>query len=288
MLILQAPAKINWCLYVLGKRPDGYHEIWSIMQKISLYDTLKIQRIPEDRIKVEVEPDIGVKQEENLVYRAAMLLKDYTGFNGGARITVKKEIPLQAGLGGGSSDAAYTLMGLNRLWGLGLDRTELVRIGSEVGSDVPFFFADSVAVVKGRGEHIEPVFCNKEVCLLLVKPSFGVSTGLAYRSIKRYSDINDMKLIESFTSGNIEGFLKKYFHNDLEEAVIEYYPELRSIKRDLVNCRAMGALMSGSGSTVFGVFRGAEDAVAALEKLKDRYWVRIVNTLVKETSFTGR
>ncbi|NOX19951.1 MAG: 4-(cytidine 5'-diphospho)-2-C-methyl-D-erythritol kinase [Nitrospirae bacterium] len=282
MLVLRAPAKINWCLYVLGKRPDGYHEIWSVMQKISLYDTLQIKILDKDQISVVVEPDIEVKPEENLVYRAAELLKEYTGFKGGARIYVKKEIPLQAGLGGGSTDAAYTLMGLNRLWGLGLGRAELINIGAEIGSDVPFFFTDSIAVVSGRGETVEPIKGKPEKRLLLiVKPGFGMSTKRAYQLVKptSLSDKRKLEIIEKIIDKDLQN-LAACLRNDLEPGVIELHPVIKEIKIALTEAGALGALMSGSGSAVFGLFRDHVDAAKAMEKLTPEYWCKIVETIV--------
>ncbi|NTU41797.1 MAG: 4-(cytidine 5'-diphospho)-2-C-methyl-D-erythritol kinase, partial [Nitrospirales bacterium] len=151
-LVLKAPAKINWSLFVLGKRPDGYHNILSLMQTVSLSDTIEIH--PSERIEVITEMDIPV--EQNLVYRAAILLRDHAECRSGARIILKKEIPAGAGLGGGSSDAATALMGLNLFWRLGLSRETLKKVGEQIGSDVPFFFHSPIAMAEGRGEILTP------------------------------------------------------------------------------------------------------------------------------------
>ncbi len=176
MFTLKTPAKINWFLSVLGKREDGYHEILSLMQSISLYDYLTFGY--SDRIKVITDADIPL--EENLVYRAVLLLKEKLSVNKGAIITLKKEIPVSAGLGGGSSDAACALSGLNRLWKLGLKDEEMIKFGGMLGSDVPFFFKGPLAVVRGRGEIVTKLEACSRHIIVIVKPALGISTKWAY------------------------------------------------------------------------------------------------------------
>ena len=281
MLTLNAPAKINWCLFVIGKRPDGYHEIWSIIQKVSLYDILKLQRTSEKSIEIITEPDIGLKSEENLAYKAAMLLKEHTGYTGGAKIYLKKHIPMQAGLGGGSADAAYTLIGLNKLWGLGLETEELIRLSARIGSDVPFFLSDSVAVVSGRGEKVKPIKKRtKKRYILLVKPDFGVSTRMAYEMavVSEAEEIRKREILDTLTSDDTVA-IARYMKNDLEPGVFKLHPLLEEIKIKLLSYGASGALMSGSGSTVFGLFENRFMAEKAKAKFNNGFWCRIVETI---------
>src|SRR5271157_3880433 len=168
MLTVKAPAKINWSLFVLDKREDGYHNIVSLLHCIDLYDVIDFEL--SDTLTLESEFDIPY--EQNLVYKAAFLLQNYSGTERGARITLKKEIPSGAGLGGGSSDAAYTLMALNELWELGLGKGELKYLGKKLGSDVPFFFEGPLALAEGRGERLTKLPVAMPHVLLLVKADF--------------------------------------------------------------------------------------------------------------------
>ncbi|RMG67892.1 MAG: 4-(cytidine 5'-diphospho)-2-C-methyl-D-erythritol kinase [Nitrospirae bacterium] len=277
MLTLKSPAKINWCLRVLGKRPDGYHDIWSVMQKIDLFDTLHFRRTPGG-ISVYTEPDIGVRPEENLVYRAAHLFKNYTSCPFGVEVYLKKEIPAQAGLGGGSSNAATTLLALNRLWDSGLDKRALMGMAKELGSDVPFFLSESLAVVQGRGERITPLEGEqRKRWLLLVKPSFGVSTKEAYSGLDRYSTSGiDITGADVFLKGSDEE-LCPYLINDLEKVAFRLYPELSRLKERLLEGGSLCALMSGSGSALFGLFPSRQDAEVAAKGFND-CWHRVVST----------
>ena len=164
-LSLEAPAKINWFLSIRGKRDDGYHDIVSVMQCVSLYDLLSF----EDSSEIELISNLDLPAGENLVYKAAILLKQNAQFNGGAKITLRKNIPAAAGLGGGSSDAAYTLIGLNKLWGLGLKEEELMELAGRIGSDVAFFIRGLFSVVEGRGEIVKKMMTNSSFAMLPVK-----------------------------------------------------------------------------------------------------------------------
>jgi 4-diphosphocytidyl-2-C-methyl-D-erythritol kinase len=178
---VRAPAKINWFLSVLAKRDDGYHDIYSFMQRVSLYDDLLFYGA--DALEVICDSDIPL--EDNLVYKAASLLQKYTSCRKGIRIILHKNIPLSAGLGGGSSDAAFALLALNTLWGLGLTKRELTTIGLEIGSDVPFFLNGPSALIEGKGEKITHLNINAPMALLLVKPPVSVSTAWAYKNMKK-------------------------------------------------------------------------------------------------------
>jgi len=171
-ITLNAPAKINWFLDIVDKRDDGYHNIVTAMQFVNLFDHLTFEKAE----KIEVICSLNIPVAENLVYKAAVLIKKYSSYNGGARITLKKEIPHSAGLGGGSSDAAYTLMGLNRLWVLGLNTEKLTGLASETGSDVPFFIRGPFSLAEGRGERVNDLNIKSNVAMLLVKPEISISS----------------------------------------------------------------------------------------------------------------
>lgn len=295
MFTLKTPAKINWFLSVLRKRGDGYHEISSLMQSVSLYDYLTFEY--SDKIEIITDADIPI--EENLVYKAAVLLKEKLLVNKGAVITLKKEIPISAGLGGGSSDAACALMGLNRLWELGKSEEELIRFGGMLGSDVPFFFKGPFAAVGGRGEIITPLKANASYVILLVKPRLGISTKWAYTEISKSLRLEtgllqaeSLRLDSELTKrdNNIKLFCyaldKQDFKsiafmlkNDLEIPVIRKFQVIGELKDRLLTMGARASLMSGSGPTVFGVFASKETAEKAAEAMKPN-WCRVVETIV--------
>jgi 4-diphosphocytidyl-2-C-methyl-D-erythritol kinase len=291
-LVLKAPAKINWSLYVLNKRDDGYHDILSLMHCIGLYDTLAF----EHSDTIELITDMDIPPQNNLVYKAAKSLQSHTGVKNGSRIVLKKEIPSGAGLGGGSSDAACTLIGLNKLWGLGLKDDELKTIGSMLGSDVPFFFGNMagypMAIAEGRGEILTPLKIDISYTLLLIKPSISISTAWAYEKIssklkvqnskkltKTVDKINNINLIYNALKAGDISFLKAGVHNDFEDAVIEEYPDVGSLKDKVLNAGASMAIMSGSGSAVFGLFEDRDKAVNASRQFSS-HWNRVVETII--------
>ena len=305
---LNAPAKINWFLNVLGLRDDGFHEIRSLMQKISLYDMLTFS--PSNDLTLQSDTSIPV--EQNLVYKAALLLKNTCGINKGALITLNKNIPAGAGLGGGSSDAASTLLGLNKLWSLNLSTGYLCNIAEQLGSDIPFFLYGPIAFSHGRGEKITPCKVAKSVNLLIVKPPFPVSTAWVYREYKNriqaenkktgiwedaskkdpnfqaYAKLSELtkkdneadnidyfiRLLEKAEFGDLADLLT----NDLESVTIKCFPVISEIKNRLKELGAIFSMMSGSGPAVFGIFRSAEDAEKASKAFKD-YWTMAVQTL---------
>lgn len=278
--VLEAPAKINWFLSVLNKREDGYHNIVSLMQGVDLYDMLLF----EESERLEVISDIsGLPAEKNLVFRAAVLMQAVSGVRAGARITLKKEIPLAAGLGGGSSDAACALIGLNRLWGLNLNAVNLRDMGAQLGSDVPFFIDDIFAVVEGRGEAVTSLGDASEIPLLLVNPGIPISAAWAYEALQvgLTKKSLDIKLFcQSLDRKDFEA-LRSLQINDLEQPVLKAYSEIGRIKELLLEQGAVMSAMSGSGSTVFGVFRTAEEAQNASGSMGS-YWCRAVKTLARK------
>jgi 4-diphosphocytidyl-2-C-methyl-D-erythritol kinase len=283
MLTLNAPAKINWFLDVFGKRDDGYHDIVSLMQCVTLFDSLTLEHSEE----IEVISDSDIPLVENLVYRAAVLMKERTRNTSGARITLKKEIPMAAGLGGGSSDAASTLNGLNRLWNLNLTPQELAVIGQDLGSDVPFFFHRPAAVIEGRGDVVSPVRLNSACTLVLVKPPIPVSTAWAYaqadtmgRKVLTKND-NFIKLFCLALEDGDFSLLSTLQKNSLEDPVIRRYPVIDEIKRNLMQKGAVFSSMSGSGPTVFGVFPAEGEALKAAGHLSS-HWCRVVKTITHD------
>jgi 4-diphosphocytidyl-2-C-methyl-D-erythritol kinase len=273
---LRAPAKINWFLSVLGRRSDGYHDIVSPMQCVSLFDVLDFEE--SDGIELESEMDIPV--EENLVYRAAVLLREHVSYQGGVRITLKKEIPSAAGLGGGSSDAAFTLMGLNRLWGLRKTREELMGLAAELGSDVPFFINGPFALIEGRGERVSRLVAQSLLTVLLVNPGVPVSTAWAYGRYEPELTKKkvDIKLFCRALAGKDFPSLRRMIFNDLEGPVTGRYPVVARIREELNANGAVVSCMSGSGSTVFGVFRSEKQALDAAAKMGE-HWSSVVQTL---------
>lgn len=282
MFTLSAPAKINWFLNILRKRQDGYHDILSLMQCVTLYDSLSFEQSEE----TDVVTDAPIPLAQNLVYKAAMLMKETARGSTGARITLKKETPLQAGLGGGSSDAAFTIMGLNRLWSLGLSQGGMMKLGETLGSDVPFFFNGSFALTEGRGEVVSPLRINKSYTILLVKPPINVSTEWAYSQVDSSREgltknANNIKLFCQALENGDFGLLSSIQGNDLEPLVVRKYPVIDEIKQELLNSGAVFSSMSGSGPTVFGVFETDEKAVVAREHMAP-YWCRVVNTITSD------
>jgi 4-diphosphocytidyl-2-C-methyl-D-erythritol kinase len=276
MLALRAPAKINWFLRLKGRRPDGYHEISSLLQCVALFDTLTLEEAPA----ISVITEAPIAGGENLVTRAALALKEASKTAKGARISLVKNIPIAAGLGGGSSDAAATLRGLNSLWEAGLSNRELHDAALGLGSDVPFFLQGPAALVGGRGEEISPVGMGGSFSLVLLNPGVRVSAGWAYAEARRFSGEEpdyEGKLLRALNAGDFDT-LRAAAVNDLEEPVARKHPEVAGLKKRLYEEGALFAAMSGSGPTVFGAFEsraGAEEARRAIRAA----WSAVADTL---------
>ena len=269
-LTLSAPAKINYLLDVIGKRPDGYHELRMIMQRVNLCDeiTLTLTSTPDIRVfcKSKGVPD----GPDNIAWKAARTLLDRAGSRYGVTIDIIKNIPVAAGLGGGSSDAATVLMGLNELLKLGLTDHELMETGRKLGADVPFFIFKRSALAEGIGEKLTPLSKMPNCWILLVNPGVHVSTAWVYKSLQLTITRELNKLPEFFES--IEDIVS-ILSNDLESVTIPAFPIIADIKKRLMNLGATGSMMSGSGPTVFGIFdsfSGAENA--RREITKDTGW----------------
>jgi 4-diphosphocytidyl-2-C-methyl-D-erythritol kinase len=263
--VVRAYAKVNLTLDVLGKRSDGFHDIESVMQTISLHDTITLSVGGERGIRMTCDmPEIPTG-ESNLAYKAVSLFFEKQGVSTGLDIRIEKCIPPEAGFGGGSSDAAAVLRGLS--WLLkreGVPKAfgtaellKLMDLAAQVGSDVPFFLVGGTALVRGRGEDVIPLPDIPTWWLVIVKPPFGVSTAWAY---SRLDEVVREKQ-------DVSEFLPSLLHNDLELPAVEQHPEIAEIKEALLQVGAQGALMCGSGSAVFGLFEDESAACAAMKQL---------------------
>ena len=267
-ITLQTPAKINPVLEVLGKRPDGYHELVLVFQAIGLFDELSISKTsPGVRLEILEEPSLLAADDSNLVVKAAKLFfKEILKADPCVSITLRKRIPLAAGLGGGSSDAAATLEGLDRLFETRAGRKGLEPLAAQLGSDVPFFLTGGTALGTGRGEQVTAWETAPEMPLVLVKPQQGLSTPAVYQSGRAM-------LSSGEKTGNFKNILREKnlpkiagsLFNSLQPAAFHLMPETEDIKRRLVQAGALGALVSGSGPTVFAI---AESRAAAREIAK--------------------
>jgi 4-diphosphocytidyl-2-C-methyl-D-erythritol kinase len=267
---LWAPAKINLSFRIKGRRADGFHEIETLMAPISLADRITIENTGDAReIRFSCDDPSLPSGDDNLVVRAAKLFRQGTNLNDGITISLEKRIPHGAGLGGGSSDAASTLLALNELFDAGLDQAELLKLAAQLGSDVPFFLARSAAVCRGRGEIVEPISLKTKFHLVLLKPDFGVSTPWAY---SKWKDSRELPAVD-YAAQELSGVR---FVNDLERPVFEKFVLLAHLKTWLRQQPEVAvALMSGSGSTVFAVLRDG----AVGEKLAARAKSEIDATL---------
>jgi 4-diphosphocytidyl-2-C-methyl-D-erythritol kinase len=258
-----APAKINLSLRILRRRSDGFHEIETFIAPISLCDEIEIERRSgKQGIKFCCDDPSVPKSDENLAVRAANVFFKATKIKGGVSLRLKKTIPHGAGLGGGSSDAGSTLLGLNKLFDTKLHREALAKMAETIGSDVPFFIFRSAAICKGRGELVNPVKFRKKLSILLVKPGFGVPTEWAY---SRWRDSREIPGV-SYTAQEFAG---KVFLNDLERPVFQKFVFLAQLKMWLLKQPEVGAaLMSGSGSTIFAVIREGADRDLLVKRAK--------------------
>ncbi len=262
MVQVKAHGKINLTLEVLGQRSDGYHEIRSIMQNIELHDIITFEINNLGLINLSGDNDKLKYDESNLIYKSAKALKEHSKTQLGVDIYLKKNIPIEAGLAGGSADAAATFIGLNKLWELGLTLDELLVLGAGIGSDVPFCMLGNTALVEGRGEKVTRLLSPIKEKILVVKPNFGASTKLIYqkfdKAVKDDTQNYTKLMIESIESF---GDYKKYLHNDLEMITTKLYPEVKSILNTMgEKCKYF--MMSGSGPTCFAF--GNDDTINLL------------------------
>ncbi len=264
-MIRYSPAKVNLFLQVLGKREDGYHDIATLMQRISLYDEMEFSLTGQD-IVVKCPDSSLPENEDNIVYRAAQSFLSRASSSRGVEITIRKKIPVAAGLGGGSSNAATTFVTLNELLGRPFGEEELTGMGAEIGADVPFFIFGKTAWAFGIGDRLQEAKGIPDLWFVLLNPGFGISTKMVYEGLNLGLTKEGIKFsIQTFqTAGDIARGLR----NDLEGVAFRLHPVLRDLKKTLMNHGALGSLMSGSGATVFGVFADKKDALRAGEALE--------------------
>ncbi|HEX5706436.1 MAG TPA: 4-(cytidine 5'-diphospho)-2-C-methyl-D-erythritol kinase [Pyrinomonadaceae bacterium] len=270
-ITLPAYAKINLVLRVLGRRADGYHEIETVFQTISLHDLLTFEPLEDGRIElVSTDPEIP-SDETNLVHRAAVALREFAGERTlGARMTLEKHIPSQAGLGGGSSDAAAALCSLASLWDVAVSKRELVELAARLGADVPFFLTGGTAAGTGLGTDIRPLEDAPKLSLVVVTPGVKVSTAEAYKLLNAPALTKaeaDAKLPISRAGLDFSGSLRGVMRNDFEPVVFPLEPEIARARDALTAAGAEAAMLSGSGSSVFGVFENPFAASAAARAL---------------------
>jgi 4-diphosphocytidyl-2-C-methyl-D-erythritol kinase len=286
---IQSYAKINWTLDVMFKREDGYHELRTIYQTVSLHDKLRFSETT-GAIKIHCDDSRVPCDETNLAFKAAALLREVTGTSKGARIEIEKRIPVAAGLGGGSSNAAATLLALVKVWQVEIDDRELFRIAAAIGSDVPFFLIGGTALGVGRGEEVYPIEQVHCEHLLLVNPGFAVSTRDAYEKLSRLTSSEAASIIP-FTLLAAKGIsgLPLAARNDLEVPVLAAHPEIAEVKRRLLSLGARHALMSGSGATVFGVFDNLHTAERSEAEMRAAgYWAERARTVDRREYITPR
>ena len=264
--VFQAPAKVNLFLRVLGKRLDGYHEIFTLMQPVSLFDELEISVSGGEGVAVVSDSVEAPGGEENLAYKAASLFLQGTAIRRRVEIAVKKVIPVGAGLGGGSSDAATVLLALTEMTGIWLPEGALMELASRLGSDVPFFIRSGPALAGGRGEKLKTVRLP-ELHFVLINPGFHVSTAWVYSSLGLTKVGENNNLLYSYEVPASQEGVVEALANDLEAVTVSQYPEISGLKKMLKDAGALGTLMSGSGPTVFGVFHSRDEAERAYNSL---------------------
>ncbi len=268
MISLNAHAKINLSLDVLSRREDGYHNLQMIMQTIQLHDTVNVSEI-QTGIEIQCQAPYVPNNSSNIAYKAAELLLGSYKINKGVRIVIDKKIPVAAGLAGGSSDAAAVLKGINTLFNLGIELSELMKIGKTIGADVPYCLLGGTALAEGIGEKLTPIKPLENIPLVLVKPKIGVSTAWVYKNLN-LDNINNRpdtkELITAIEEGNIR-FVAENMSNVLESVTAPRYSIIDKIKKDLTDKGAIGSMMSGSGPTVFGIFENSTTAQAAKKAL---------------------
>lgn len=273
-LNIKAYAKINLILRVLEKLKSGYHKIETVMQRVDLYDNMGFELMEDDNVIISCN-NAELIDEENLAYKAAQLLKKKYGIDTGIKIAIEKNIPISSGLGGGSSNAASTLFALNKLWKLKLGDKKLVELGSQIGSDVPFFVSGDSAFVSGTGDKIKLIKKPYKMNVILINPGFRMPTKNVYKMLdkvkkskaKKPSALNMVKAMEKNDMHSIASNV----YNDFEEVLFKKHAVLKDIKVNLIKNRALNATISGSGPTVFGIFDSIYTAREAYYELKDSY-----------------
>lgn len=271
-LTVKAYAKINLTLEIIRRLPSGYHEIKSVMQQTALCDTITINEA-QAGITIACANRVVPCNARNSIWKAAALLKERCAVDRGVKFRLMKRVPIGGGMGGGSADAAATLVGLNKFWQLGLSQAELFEISREIGMDVAFCILGNTALATGRGEIVHALPSPPKLPLVIVNPGIFVSTRTAYEAVKvdelTFAD-KSAQMSEAIQRRDFAGIIAS-LHNDFESTVLNEYPVIGAAKRDLVEAGAKAALLSGSGASVFGIAKSAAQARAIAETLKPRY-----------------
>ncbi len=275
---LKALAKINLGLDVLGKRENGYHDVRMIMQSVYLYDEVRIEKKDAPGIEVTSNLNYLPTGEDNIAYKAARLLKEEFGIGDGVKITLKKHIPVAAGLAGGSSNAAAVLFGMNRMFRLGLSQKDLMERGVKLGADVPYCVMRGTVLAEGIGEELQKLPAMPKCTVLIAKPPVSVSTKTVYEALDS-KEVTEHPDIDGIIEGLERQDLKKIagcMGNVLEDVTIPMYPVIDEIKQVMRECGAPGAMMSGSGPTVFGLFESRAGARDAQRRINEKALARQV------------
>lgn len=269
MIYENAPAKINLTLDTLMKRPDGYHEVEMIMTTVDLNDRLTFEKRKDKKIVLKIEHRFVPTDQRNLAYKAAKLMMDTYNIEQGVTITLDKTIPIAAGLAGGSSDAAATLRGMNRLYDIGASLETLAKLGATIGSDIPFCVYGKTALCKGRGEVLTHLPKPPASWVVLAKPDISVSTADVYGALKidESKEIQTSACLNAINEGNYDGLVKS-LGNTLERVTIKMHPVIETLKETMMKAGADCAMMSGSGPTVFGIISKERQAKKVFNALK--------------------
>jgi 4-diphosphocytidyl-2-C-methyl-D-erythritol kinase len=282
--VIRTPAKINLCLSVLGRRPDGYHDVEMLMQAVGLFDEVRVRLAPAGITVFCDDPSVP-SGEGNIAFRAAKEALSLAGARSGVAVEIRKAIPSGAGLGGGSSDAAAVLAACSDLLGLKLSPDRLAELGTRLGMDVPFFFSGPTAIARGRGEVLEPLAPPAPYWVLLVNPGFAVPTAWVYQNLNLgLTRKVDCTNIARLSVRRLAGAL----HNDLETVTASHHPVICEMEEALMGAGALGSRMSGSGPTVFGLFETEEACRSAASALDGRGWRLFPAQALTESPFGRR
>jgi 4-diphosphocytidyl-2-C-methyl-D-erythritol kinase len=272
MIKILSPAKLNIFLEVLQKRADGYHDIDSVFVKVNLCDSIDMELINDEVIMVSTDHPSVPDGPDNIVYKSVIALKKYFNRNEGVRISIKKVIPVGGGMGGGSSNAAAVIKGLCKLWGYDYSSPDVMGIAARIGADVPFFLSGhTIAVCKGIGEIITPVASDLSLTFVVVNPNVMISTGDIYRKVNLTSARKDSIIITEAISRKCLDKIGVNFFNRMEDTVIKDFPVIAEIKKALLEAGCSASLMSGSGSTVFGLVKNDHSRDNVIKHIREKY-----------------
>lgn len=273
MIKEKAYAKINLFLNVINKRFDGYHDLEMVMASIELHDLLSFKKNPSGLISITSDREITVNQEDNIVYKIALFLQEEFQVNEGADIHIIKNIPIAAGLAGGSADAAATFRGLTKLWKLNLNLEDMAKLGIEFGADIPFCIYNKLCIARGKGEEILFLKKKLKIPVLLVNPNIKISTKKVFSKVveEKLKEVKINNMSSAIYNKNYE-LMARELHNSLEKIAFDMEPKIKEIKHQMIDLGLDGALMSGSGATVFGISKNKEKLKYVKEIMRDNYF----------------